>query len=128
MLNRCLLLKLWQTWFWKSSDFWNFKGWNFFFKFRKIIPKILVGKFQKKARFRKGAYISRELIGCPKSFVMKCFSLMHNAHACSAICFAKVSKCGRLLFVSHKQSHPKYKQLNTLRDQNKNTHVVVCRR
>ena len=24
------IINLWQTWFWKSSDFWNFKGWNFF--------------------------------------------------------------------------------------------------
>ena len=41
---------------------------------------------------------------------------------------AQVSKRGRLLYVSHKQSHLKYEQLNTLRDQNKNTHVVVYRR
>ena len=40
----------------------------------------------------------------------------------------QVSKRGRLLYVSHKQSHLKYEQLNTLRDQNKNTHVVVYRR
>ena len=39
----------------------------------------------------------------------------------------QVSKRGRLLYVSHKQSHLKYEQLNTLRDQNKNTHVVVYR-
>ena len=40
----------------------------------------------------------------------------------------QVSKRGRLLYVFRKQSHPKYEQLNTLRDQNKNTHVVVYRR
>ena len=28
----------------------------------------------------------------------------------------------------HKEKHPKYEQLNTLRDQNKNTRVVVYRR